>query len=296
MTNKAFQTSVTLDYPIESIQTLLGPNSTTLRQLEKEFNVTIFDRGQRLILEGKQLDVIEAKNKLQKMIDTNCESNVIDKNNPAVITQRFKIFPKGKNQTSALGHLEQYAVNFLIGPAGTGKTFLTVAYALKMLLEHQVERIVITRPIVEAGEKLGFLPGDIAQKVDPYLKPIYDSLYDLLGTQTTTKLMDTHVIEITPFAYMRGRTFKRTYIIADECQNTTPQQMKMLLTRLGQGSYLTITGDPGQVDLSPRQMTGLEDAEDKLHAIDSIGFSHLSSHDSVRHPLVKLMIDAYEQA
>ena len=211
MTKKPFQANVTLDYPIELVQSLLGPNSRTLRQLEEEFSITIHDRGQRLILEGQQSSVMNAKHKLTTLIDKHCEP-AKEHRQGALSTQHFTLSAKNTNQEIALDHLQKHVVNFLIGPAGTGKTFLAVAYALKMLLEHQVERIVITRPIVEAGEKLGFLPGDIAQKVDPYLKPIYDSLYDLMGTHAITKLIDTHSIEITPLAYMRGRTFKRTYI------------------------------------------------------------------------------------
>lgn len=192
--------------------------------------------------------------------------------------------------------IEQKDITFGIGPAGTGKTYLAVVMALKALKNKQVERIVLTRPAVEAGEKLGFLPGDLQDKVDPYLRPLYDALYDVLGLDMAQKYMERQIIEIAPLAYMRGRTLEDAFIILDEAQNTTPEQMKMFLTRIGFGSKAVVTGDITQVDLPKHSQSGLLRAEEILQEIDEISFHHLTAQDVVRHPVVARIIAAYERA
>ena len=192
--------------------------------------------------------------------------------------------------------LLNHDVVFGLGPAGTGKTYLAVAAAVDAMEKHQVERIVLVRPAVEAGEKLGFLPGDLAQKVDPYLRPLYDALYDLMGFDRVTKLLEKGLIEIAPLAYMRGRTLNGAYVILDEAQNTTPEQMKMFLTRIGFGAKAVITGDVTQIDLPRHIKSGLKDAREKLADIDGIYFHVFTSEDVVRHPLVQKIVDAYDAA
>ena len=185
---------------------------------------------------------------------------------------------------------------FGLGPAGTGKTYLAVAAAVDAMEKHQIERIVLVRPAVEAGEKLGFLPGDLAQKVDPYLRPLYDALYDLMGFDRVSKLLEKQLIEIAPLAYMRGRTLNGAYVILDEAQNTTPEQMKMFLTRIGFGAKAVITGDLSQIDLPRNIKSGLRDAKEKLAGIEGIYFHTFTSEDVVRHPLVQKIVDAYDAA
>ena len=190
--------------------------------------------------------------------------------------------------------MHKHEVNFGIGPAGTGKTYLAVAAAIDALLKEKVDRIILIRPAVEAGEKLGFLPGDLSQKVDPYLRPLYDGLYEMLGIERTEKLLANGNVEIAPLAYMRGRTLNNSFIIVDESQNTTKEQMKMVLTRMGFNSYLVINGDLTQIDLPKNIISGLSNAIKVLKDTDGIGFTNFSSRDVVRHPLVRKIIDAYE--
>ena len=203
------------------------------------------------------------------------------------------ISPKTEGQRSFIEAMEKKTIVFAVGPAGTGKTYLAVAYAVSMLKKGEIHRIILTRPAVEAGESLGFLPGDLKEKVDPYLRPLYDALHDLMGTETTEKLIEKGTIEIAPLAYMRGRTLDDAVIILDEAQNTTPAQMKMFLTRLGFQSRMIITGDVTQVDLPKSQRSGLMDAVGLLKGIEEIGVLQLSSDDVVRHPLVQKIIDRY---
>ena len=202
--------------------------------------------------------------------------------------------PRGNNQKNYIENISNNEINFGIGPAGTGKTYLAVALAVDHLLNEKVDRIILIRPAVEAGEKLGFLPGDLSQKVDPYLRPLYDALYEMLGVEKTEKLLERGVVEIAPLAYMRGRTLNNSFIIVDESQNTTKEQMKMVLTRMGFGSYLVINGDLTQIDLPKNIKSGLSDAIEVLKDTDGIGFTNFSSSDVVRHPLVKKIIDAYK--
>ena len=212
----------------------------------------------------------------------------------AIKTPKKSIIPRGKNQRQYIENIFNYEVNFGIGPAGTGKTYLAVAAAIDALLNERVDRIILIRPAVEAGEKLGFLPGDLSQKVDPYLRPLYDGLYEMLGIEKTEKLMAKGIVEIAPLAYMRGRTLNNSFIIVDESQNTTKEQMKMVLTRMGFGSYLVINGDLTQIDLPKNIDSGLSNAVKVLKDTDGIGFTRFLSRDVVRHPLVRKIIDAYE--
>ena len=213
---------------------------------------------------------------------------------PAVQTKRGEIRGRTPNQARYLDNMATHDITFGIGPAGTGKTYLAVACAVDALERSAVQKIVLTRPAVEAGEKLGFLPGDLGQKVDPYLRPLYDALYDLMGFDKVQKAFERQQIEIAPLAFMRGRTLNHAFVILDEAQNTTPEQMKMFLTRIGFGSKAVVTGDVSQIDLPPTQLSGLIDAERVLKRVTGIAFNRLTSADVVRHPLVARIVDAYE--
>lgn len=215
---------------------------------------------------------------------------------PVLKTRKHDLRGRTPHQSQYLNAILEHDITFGVGPAGTGKTYLAVACAVDALERDAVQRIVLTRPAVEAGERLGFLPGDLAQKVDPYLRPLYDALYDLLGFDRTQKLFEKQAIEIAPLAYMRGRTLNHAFIILDEAQNTTPEQMKMFLTRIGFGSKAVITGDVTQVDLHHGQKSGLVDALSVLHDVRGIAFSRFTSADVVRHPLVARIVDAYDAA
>lgn len=211
-------------------------------------------------------------------------------------TKRGSIGDRTPRQNGYIRALLNHDIVFGLGPAGTGKTYLAVAAAVDAMEKHQVERIILVRPAVEAGEKLGFLPGDLTQKVDPYLRPLYDALYDLMGFDRVTKLIEKGLIEIAPLAYMRGRTLNGAYIILDEAQNTTPEQMKMFLTRIGFGAKAVITGDTSQIDLPKNIKSGLKDAREKLHNVEGLYFHTFTGEDVVRHPLVQKIVEAYESA
>lgn len=211
-----------------------------------------------------------------------------------VQTPKLLVKPRGPNQKRYVHRVINHDINFGVGPAGTGKTFLAVAAAVQALTRDEVQRILLVRPAVEAGEKLGFLPGDLSQKVDPYLRPLYDALYEMLGFEKVDRLIERNVIEVAPLAYMRGRTLSHSFIILDESQNTTREQMKMFLTRIGFGSTAVINGDPSQIDLPRGQQSGLKHAIDVLEGVEGISFTHFGSKDVVRHPLVQRIIDAYD--
>jgi phosphate starvation-inducible PhoH-like protein len=210
-------------------------------------------------------------------------------------TPKRTIKPRGKNQNDYLLNMKNFEINFGVGPAGTGKTYLAVAKAVEMLVQEQVKKIILIRPAVEAGEKLGFLPGDLSQKVDPYLRPLYDGLYETLGAERTNKLIEKEVIEVAPLAYLRGRTLNNAFIIMDESQNTTVEQMKMVLTRIGYGSQAVINGDLTQIDLPKHITSGLDHVIHVLKDTSGIGIVEFSSHDVIRHPLVRKIIDAYKK-
>jgi phosphate starvation-inducible PhoH-like protein len=212
----------------------------------------------------------------------------------SIKVKRGYVKGRGANQAKYLHAIATHDINFGVGPAGTGKTFLAVASAVEALNESRVQRLLLVRPAVEAGEKLGFLPGDLSQKVDPYLRPLYDALFEMLGVEKVAKLIERSVIEIAPLAYMRGRTLNDAYVILDEAQNTSIEQMKMFLTRIGYGSTAVITGDLSQVDLPKHQKSGLNDAIDVLRGIDGISFTFFTARDVVRHPLVARIVEAYD--
>jgi phosphate starvation-inducible PhoH-like protein len=206
------------------------------------------------------------------------------------------IRPRGDNQTLYVNSIRQHDLAFGIGPAGTGKTYLAVAAAVESLDHEQVRRIVLVRPAVEAGERLGFLPGDMSQKVDPYLRPMYDALYDMIGAETVTRLIERNVIEVAPLAFMRGRSLNESFVILDEAQNTSVEQMKMFLTRIGFGSRAVVTGDITQIDLPAGQKSGLKNAVEVLEGVEGISFTFFTPRDVVRHALVQRIVEAYEAA
>ncbi len=209
-------------------------------------------------------------------------------------TRRGLVRPRGANQRRYLQAIREHDLSFGIGPAGTGKTYLAVACAVQALEEERVARLVLTRPAVEAGERLGFLPGDLSQKVDPYLRPLYDALYEMLGFERVGRLIERHVIEVAPLAYMRGRTLNDAFVILDEAQNTTVEQMKMFLTRIGFGSTVVVTGDVTQVDLPPDRPSGLRHVLQVLRGVQGVSFTFFDASDVVRHPLVQAIVTAYE--
>ncbi|MEM8593965.1 MAG: PhoH family protein, partial [Pseudomonadota bacterium] len=211
-----------------------------------------------------------------------------------ILTHKLSITPRKGNQQHYVDCVRSHTVNFGIGPAGTGKTYLAVACAVEALKNKQIDRILLVRPAVEAGEKLGFLPGDLTQKIDPYLRPLYDALYEMIGTETVSKMIERNIIEVAPLAFMRGRTLNNAFIILDESQNTTSSQMKMFLTRIGYGSTVVITGDLTQTDLPSQKISGLNHALRVLNNIDGISFTHFVARDVVRHPLVQEIVQAYE--
>lgn len=296
---------------------VLGQRDANLNLLEQKLPVNIMVRGNQVHLSGSQeksrqaISIFEHLKTLagaqveinENVINYAIASSERDDGNVAeTLTGNVYTTPRGKQikprtmgQKKYVDALYKNDIVFAIGPAGTGKTYLGVVMAVLALKKKEVRRIVLTRPAVEAGEKLGFLPGDLQDKVDPYLRPLYDSLYDLIGSDAATKLMEKGVIEVAPLAYMRGRTLDDAFIILDEAQNTTPQQMKMLLTRIGFGSKAVITGDITQVDLAAGEMSGLVHAQKVLQGVNGIEFSYLSHLDVVRHPLVQKIINAYER-
>lgn len=303
---------------------LCGPLDENLRQIAAALDVTIFRRGEKFIVSGSnaeravqileqfyavagktvpveevQLALVEQRAGLAPDDEGGEEEppfNDPEISSPVLKTRRSDLRGRTPHQIRYLRNILEHDISFGIGPAGTGKTYLAVACAVDALERDAVKRIILTRPAVEAGERLGFLPGDLAQKVDPYLRPLYDALYDLLGFDRTQKLFEKQVIEIAPLAYMRGRTLNHAFVILDEAQNTTVEQMKMFLTRIGFGSKAVITGDVTQVDLQKHQKSGLVDATQVLREVRGIAFSHFTSADVVRHPLVARIVDAYETA
>ena len=228
-------------------------------------------------------------------IDKLKPEDVATSNAPVLMTRRSELHGRTPRQIAYLQQIQDHDITFGIGPAGTGKTYLAVASAVDAMTRDHVKRIVLVRPAVEAGEKLGFLPGDLNQKVDPYLRPLYDALYDLAGYDTVNKMFERGAIEVAPLAYMRGRTLNQSFIILDEAQNTTPEQMKMFLTRIGFGTKAVITGDVTQIDLQKHQKSGLVEAQKVLKEIKGIAMTHFLSADVVRHPLVQKIVNAYEE-
>ncbi|ADL07681.1 PhoH family protein [Thermosediminibacter oceani] len=303
---------------IKNMVNLFGSRDENIRFIEKEFNVRIITRGGEIIILGDKENVLAAERLLYQLINVlkggnsltssdiryistltkeGHEEKITDLYDDVIcITHRGKqIKPKTIGQKLYVKAIKQNHIVFCIGPAGTGKTYLAMAMAVTALKEREVSRIILTRPAVEAGEKLGFLPGDLQEKVDPYLRPLYDALYDILGVETFQRYMEKGVIEVAPLAYMRGRTLDDSFIILDEAQNTTSEQMKMFLTRLGFGSKAVITGDITQVDLPKGVYSGLEEVQVILRGIEGIEFIYLSDKDVVRHEVVQKIIKAYER-
>ena len=288
----------------------VGELNENLKFVEKTFGVKIFQNGNNLKIHGDEENVNSSKDALKRLYEAAgqgteitketlylCIQDLDNKTNNQEIkikTPKKSIIPRGKNQRIYIDNIKKYEINFGIGPAGTGKTYLAVAAAVDALLNEKVDRIILVRPAVEAGEKLGFLPGDLSQKVDPYLRPLYDALYEMLGIDKTEKFLMKGIVEIAPLAYMRGRTLNNSFIIVDESQNTTQEQMKMVLTRMGFGSHLVINGDLTQIDLPKQIKSGLSHSIEVVKETDGVGFTDFSSKDVVRHPLVKKIIDAYK--
>ncbi|NEN76110.1 PhoH family protein [Pelistega sp. NLN82] len=314
---------ITLEGDNTHLANFLGPLDENLRQIAVAWDVQIGRNGNRLQIEGIhaqqaaktidlffkrathqalsiddiQLGLVELQAKEPTTDNDTSTPSITDENSVFNLRVRKNdLRPRTPRQRDYLQHILHNDITFGVGPAGTGKTWLAVACAIDALERDNVQRIILTRPAVEAGERLGFLPGDLAQKVDPYLRPLYDALYDLMGFEKVQKLFEKQTIEIAPLAYMRGRTLNHAFVILDEAQNTTPEQMKMFLTRIGFGSKAVITGDPSQVDLPKGQKSGLTHALGILKAVQGIKISQFTSKDVVRHPLVARIIDAYEQA
>ncbi|ACE84116.1 PhoH family protein [Cellvibrio japonicus] len=242
----------------------------------------------------EQLDKAEASQHLNNGLTAEAKVQDDDSTTTLIRTKKATIKPRGLNQQRYVRAVQRNDINFGIGPAGTGKTYLAVACAVESLLKNEIERILLVRPAVEAGEKLGFLPGDLTQKVDPYLRPLYDALYEMLGFEAVGKLIERGVIEIAPLAFMRGRTLNNSFVILDESQNTTREQMKMFLTRIGFGTTAVITGDPTQIDLPRGMASGLRHAIEVLDNVHGISFTHFTSKDVVRHPIVQRIVEAYD--
>ena len=304
---------------MEQAVNIFGSFDENIRLLEKEFNVTVTNRDGELRISGEAEDVMHAAKAVQAMLTLSSRGEALGEQNVRYIIDMVRtgkeeqiselagdvlcisakgrpVKPKTLGQKEYIASVLKNTVTIGVGPAGTGKTYLAVAAAVQAFREKQVNRIILTRPAVEAGERLGFLPGDLQSKVDPYLRPLYDALFDMLGAETYQKYLERGNIEVAPLAYMRGRTLDDSFIILDEAQNTTPEQMKMFLTRMGVGSKVVVTGDVTQIDLPDRTRSGLVDALHILKNVDGIAQCYFTEKDVVRHRLVQEIIKAYEAA
>lgn len=304
----------------DKLSDLVGPHDRHLYRIERRLGVTLALRGTKIAISGPEPEASYAKATLQYLYSQLLKGFNVDidevegairmasatvelendsgaqaqQDEVSVATKRRMVFPRSKRQAEYMQNIQQHDLVFGIGPAGTGKTYLAVAVGVSMLLSGQVERIILSRPAVEAGERLGFLPGDMREKVDPYLRPLFDALHDMLPVEQVQKRFASGEIEVAPLAFMRGRTLNNSFIILDEAQNTTPMQMKMFLTRMGGNSRMVITGDLTQVDLPPGITSGLRDALNTLRDIEGIHFVHFGEEDVMRHPLVAKIVNAYE--
>jgi len=313
----ATDTAVTIELePADNqrLANLCGPFDEHLKLIEKRLGVAINSRGNLFAIDGDPDASRNARRVLRKLfrqterevltpalVNLSLQAAGLDEPDDgqaevAVRTRRGLIRGRGPNQKRYLERIGTHDVNFGVGPAGTGKTFLAVACAVEALESDRVQRIVLVRPAVEAGERLGFLPGDLAQKVDPYLRPLYDALFEMMGFEKVGRLIERNVIEVAPLAYMRGRTLNDAYVILDEAQNTTPEQMKMFLTRIGFGSRAVITGDLTQIDLPPKSLSGLKQAIGLLREVEGVALTFFDARDVVRHPIVRRIVEAYDRA
>lgn len=306
-----------MDVPMEHMQNLFGEYDTFIKKLEKDFHVMIINRDGAVKISGQKENVEKAAKTIRELVHLSERGTVLQEQNIDYAIELGKedkeemlltidddcichtmsgkpVKPKTLGQKQYVDAIRNNMIVFGLGPAGTGKTYLAMAMAITAFKNNEVSRIILTRPAIEAGEKLGFLPGDLQSKVDPYLRPLYDALYQIMGADSFTKNMEKGLIEVAPLAYMRGRTLDNAYIILDEAQNTTPAQMKMFLTRIGFGSKVVITGDASQKDLAPDAKSGLDVAAKVLSKIEDIAFCNLTSKDVVRHPLVQKIVKAYE--
>jgi phosphate starvation-inducible PhoH-like protein len=306
-----------ISVPEDGVETLFGSYDENLRQLESTFGVRISTQGHDLLVDGAPADearVERTVNKLTALMregyrvangDVKTAAQLVSENadvdlkdflvkGPARSAGKRQIAPKSVNQRRYLDAIDQHDIVFGIGPAGTGKTYLAMAQAIAFLLQKKVSRIILARPAVEAGEKLGFLPGDLQEKVNPYLRPLYDALYDMLEVERVERLLERGNVEIAPLAFMRGRTLNDSFVILDEAQNTTSEQMKMFLTRLGFGSKAVVTGDITQIDLPTGKASGLVEAMKIVSGVEGISFVHFDDRDVVRHKLVQQIVKAYE--
>ena len=292
---------------------LFGPHDEHLGQIERVLGVSVVSRGNRVAISGPSARAGEARTALAALYERLKRGLEVDQGAVAaalrharertpgagieneIQTRKRRVTARSSNQTAYIRALRQHEMVFGLGPAGTGKTYLAVATAVDLLMSGKVERIILSRPAVEAGERLGFLPGDLREKVDPYLRPLYDALYDMLPGEQVQKRLLSGEIEIAPLAFMRGRTLARAYIILDEAQNTTPVQMKMFLTRLGEGARMAVTGDLSQIDLPRGTRSGLADALATLEGVEGIGIVQFNQSDVVRHPLVGRIVHAYDE-
>lgn len=306
----------------QRLANLCGQLDAHIHQIADHFDLKIYNRGARFQIEGHLDNAQIARSIIERLYrethngtqispdlihllltEASSELAHIQANThkPApqqssvIKTPQMVIKPRGQHQQGYLQTIRKYDINFGIGPAGTGKTYLAVACAVEALMRNDIKRILLVRPAVEAGEKLGFLPGDLSQKIDPYLRPLYDALHDMLGSEQVEKLIERNVIEVAPLAYMRGRTLSHSYVILDESQNTTREQMKMFLTRIGFGSKAVVTGDITQVDLPRGVQSGLKHVLDVLDGVEGIGLTRFNNKDVVRHPLVQKVVDAYDK-
>jgi phosphate starvation-inducible protein PhoH and related proteins len=304
--------------PDEGVESLFGTYDENLKHLEGLFNVRIRTTGSELIVEGDSSDVARAERVLDQLTalmrdgyklakgDVKTASQLVAQDENVELADYFlrgttrtsgkrQVLPKSVNQRRYLDAIDQHDIVFGIGPAGTGKTYLAMAQAVSYLLAKRITRIILARPAVEAGEKLGFLPGDLQEKVNPYLRPLYDALYDMLDVERAERMVERGTIEVAPIAFMRGRTLNDAFVILDEAQNTTSEQMKMFLTRLGFGSKAVITGDVTQIDLPTARTSGLVEAMKVVGHVEGIAFIHFDEKDVVRHALVQQIVKAYEK-
>lgn len=309
--------SMNIEMPTEDMQKIFGMQDAYLRRLERDFQVTVVDRNGHVVIAGDEENVKRAASVLKQLTILSNRGNDIEEQSVDYAIAMGKeahedaiteidgdcichtitgkpIKPKTLGQKNYVDAIRNNMIVFGLGPAGTGKTYLAMAMAITAFKNDEVSRIILTRPAIEAGEKLGFLPGDLQSKVDPYLRPLYDALYQIMGSESFAKNMEKGLIEVAPLAYMRGRTLDNAYIILDEAQNTTPAQMKMFLTRIGFGSKVVVTGDSSQKDLPAGSKSGLDIAAKVLNKIEGIAFCNLTSKDVVRHPLVQKIVKAYE--